>query len=152
MLKRVSIFVIIIVGLTIVMANFYKDAGLHVAAHFGQYDQVVELLKLDENINVDERDKFGGTALHASIWQNDVRVVKVLVDYGFDIDARGNQTGFTPLHDAIKSENKEAFIYLLQKGADPHIKDNQDMDVMQFAVEEDATKYIAILDKYYKAG
>ncbi len=149
MLKRVSIFFVIIVGLTIVMANFYKDAGLHVAAHFGQYDQVVELLK-SPDVNIDERDKFGGTVLHAAIWQSDMRVVEALVDYGFDINARGAQTGFTPLHDAIKAENKDAFRYLLEKGADPHIKDNQNMDVMEYAVEEEQTKYIAILQNYYK--
>lgn len=150
MLKRISIFVIIIVGLTIVMANFYKDAGLHVAAHFGQYDQVVELLK-DPNVNVDERDKFGGTVLHAAIWQSDVKIVQALVDYGFDMNARGGQTGYTPLHDAIKSENKDAFMYLLGKGANPYIKDNENMDVMDMAIAEDQTKYIAILQEYYTA-
>lgn len=149
MLRRVSIFFVIIVGLTIVMANFYKDAGLHVAAHFGQYDQVVELLK-DPNVNVDERDKFGGTVLHAAIWQADMRIVEALVEYGFDINARGAQTGFTPLHDAVKAENKDAFRYLLGKGADPFIKDNQNMDVMEYALEEDQTKYVAILEPYYK--
>ncbi|WP_417820204.1 ankyrin repeat domain-containing protein [Terasakiella sp.] len=150
MLKRVSIFLIFIIGLTIVMANFYKDAGLHVAAHFGQYDQVMELLK-DPNINVDERDKFGGTVLNAAIWQDDIRIIKALVDYGFDINARGTETGYTPLHDAVKAENKEALIYLLEIGADPHIKDNQNMDAMEFAREEEATKYMAILEPYYNA-
>jgi len=148
MLKRAIIFIIVIIGFTIVMANFYKDAGLHVAAHFGQYDQVVELLKL--NPDVDERDKFGGTALHAAIWQSDIRVVQVLVEHGFDVNAIGHQTGYTPLHDAVKSENKEAFAYLLEKGADPHIKDKQNMDVMELAVEEDQVKYVAILEAYYK--
>ena len=148
MLKRVSIFLVIIITLTVVMANFYKDAGLHVAAHFGQYDQVMELLK--QNPDVDERDKFGGTALHAAIWQADLRVVEALVEHGFDINARGNQTGYTPLHDAVKAENKDAFKYLLAKGADPYIKDNANMDVMEFALSEDQSKYAAILEEYYK--
>lgn len=151
MLKRVSIFLILMIGLTIVMANFYKDAGLHVAAHFGQYDQMMELLK-DPTVNVDERDKFGGTVLHAAIWQDDMRIIKALVDYGFDINARGTKTGYTPLHDAIKAENKDALRYLLEKGADLRIKDNQNMDVMEFAREEEATKLIAILEPYYNTN
>lgn len=148
MLKRVIIFIIVLVGFTVVMANFYKDTGLHVAAHFGQYSRVVELLKL--NPDVDDRDKFGGTVLHAAIWQSDLNVVKVLVEHGFDINAIGLQTGYTPLHDAVKSENKDAFAYLLEKGADPFIKDNQNMDVMELAVEEDQVKYMAVLEPYYK--
>lgn len=146
MLKRVIIFIVVIVGFTIVMANFYKDAGLHVAAHFGQYDQVVELLK--QNPNVDDRDKFGGTVLHAGVWQSDVRVIQALVEHGFDINAVGLQTGFTPLHDAVKSDNKEALIYLLRKGADPHIKDKQGMDVMMLAVEEDKVKLVGVIEEF----
>jgi len=148
MLKRVIIFLVIAIGFTVVMANFYKDAGLHVAAHFGQYDNVVELLKL--NPDVDERDKFGGTVLHAGIWQSDLRVIKALVEHGFDINAIGLQTGYTPLHDAVASENKDALIYLLEQGADPYIKDNKNMDVRELAVENDNIKYVAIIDKYYK--
>jgi len=78
-----------------------------------------------------------------------MKIVEALVDYGFDINARGTETGFTPLHDAVKGEHKTALIYLLEKGADPYIKDNNNMDVMEFAVDLEMPKYIAIIEKYY---
>jgi len=99
---------------------FGQSAEIHKAAYTGDINKVRELLK--KGVNPDERDTFGGTALHAAMFQKNMEIVKVLLENQFDVNAVGPQNGYTPLHDAVWAENLEAIKLLLDKGAKTDIK------------------------------
>ena len=99
---------------------FGQSAEIHKAAYNGDINKVRELLK--KGVNPDERDSFGGTALHAAMFQKNMEIVKLLLENQFDVNAVGPQNGYTPLHDAVWAENVEAVKLLLDKGAKTNIK------------------------------
>jgi ankyrin repeat protein len=56
------------------------------------------------------------------MFQKNMEIVKLLLEYRFDVDAVGPQNGYTPLHDAVWADNLEAVKILLNKGAQTNIK------------------------------
>jgi len=99
---------------------FGQSAEIHKAAYNGDIVKVQELLK--KGVDPDERDSFGGTALHAAMFQKNMEIVKLLLENQFDVNAVGPQNGYTPLHDAVWADNLEAVKILLDKGARTNIK------------------------------
>ena len=99
---------------------FAQDDAIHKAAYHGELQKVRDLLQ--KGANPDARDSFGGTALHAAMFQKNMEVVKVLLEHGCDINAQGTGNGYTPLHDAVWSDNEEAVNLLLDKGAKTNLK------------------------------
>ena len=94
------------------------------SASFGNYTNVIRLLKIGADPNhLHARDGWG--ALHyASRW-NDIKMLQALVYFGADIDLRtkGRETA---LHVAASFNRKEAAIYLLSKGADISCKNHEE--------------------------
>lgn len=78
-------------------------------------------------MDVDARDSFGGIALHAAMFQDDIKIVQAVIDYGFDVNAQKIANGFTPLHDAVGADNLSAAKLLIENRPDPSIpnKDGQ---------------------------
>ncbi len=107
---------------------------LELAAYNGEKQKVIEILK--RKPDPDHRDSFGGTALHAAMFQKDLSIVILLLDYGFDPNAVGPRNGYTPLHDAVWASNPEAAKVLLDRGSDPGIKNKDGLTAYQFAVTE----------------
>ena len=99
---------------------FGQSADIHKAAYNGDTVKVQEYLK--KGVDPDERDSFGGTALHAAMFQKNMEIVKLLLEHRFDVNAVGLQNGYTPLHDAVWADNLEAVRILLNKGAQTNIK------------------------------
>lgn len=93
---------------------------IHLAAYHGNEAKVVELLKL--NPDPDERDSYGGTALHAAMFQDNVNIVQLLINAGYDVNAVGPRNGYTPLHDAVWANNLPALKLLVANGGDLSIK------------------------------
>ena len=93
---------------------------LHKAAYKGDIELVRKLLK--NNPDPNERDTFGGTALHAAMFQKNVAVIQILIDHGFDVNVQGLSNGYTPLHDAVWANNLSAVKLLLKHGAKVDIK------------------------------
>ena len=96
------------------------DDRLHKAAHGGDIDTVKTLLQ--QTVDPDERDAFGGTALHAAMFQQNADIIRLLIEHGFDVNAQGRSNGYTPLHDAVWANNLEAVKILLQHGAKTDIQ------------------------------
>jgi ankyrin repeat protein len=72
---------------------------------------------LVETIDLKARDDSGNTLLHHAIRRYDVKMVKLLIEHGADIDAKDGQ-GNTPLDVAINyMHNKEIIDLLIAKGA-----------------------------------
>ena len=99
---------------------FAQNAEIHRAAYQGDIERVRELLQ--KGVKPDERDSFGGTALHAAMFQKNMEIVTLLLRNKFDIDAQGTQNGYTPLHDAVWANNLDAVKRLLDEGAKTNMK------------------------------
>ena len=64
-----------------------------------------------------------GRKLHAAAKAGCIEIIKLLLSQGFDIDSR-DRNGVSPLMWTALYGQQGAFQMLLQKGADPSLKDN----------------------------
>lgn len=124
--------------------HYAKDA-LNKAAYEGDTEKVAAILKTHPD--PDARDSSGGTALHAAMFQKNIKVVQMLVDYGLDVNAIGPKNGYTPLHDAVWGNNPEAIRFLLSKGANPDIKNHDGLTPKEKAIQEGKTDLAEIFDQ-----
>lgn len=122
------------------------ENSIHRAAHQGDVALLQELLA-KKGIDVDARDSFGGTALHGAMFQENITIVEMLLDAGFDINAIGPRNGYTPLHDAVWANNIPAARLLLAKGARTDIKGKDGMTPYEKAVNEGKTEIAELLQK-----
>ena len=84
------------------------------AASRGDLGVVKELL--DDQIEVDERGRYGETPLMAAALAGKAAAAELLIAHGADIMAR-NEGGLTPLHAAAYSGSEEVAQLLLDHGA-----------------------------------
>ena len=90
---------------------------LHAAARRKDGAEILgELLKLAD-VDVEETDHLGDTALFTAVQYNAVGNVAVLLEQGQADAAHVNKAGLTVLHEAVRYEAKEAFQLLLDKQA-----------------------------------
>jgi ankyrin repeat protein len=123
---------------------FAQEDAIHKAAYHGELQKVRDLLQ--KGANPDARDSFGGTALHAAMFQKNMEVVKVLLEHGCDLNAQGTGNGYTPLHDAVWADNGEAVNLLLDKGAKTNLKGKDGLTPYAKAQKEGRTKILRILE------
>ena len=114
-----------------------------VASYRGDDVMVRELLKV--GVDKDVRDALGATALHASMFQSNLAVVKLLLDYGFDPNARATKNGNTPLHYAVASNNLGAAQLLLQYHANKNIRNLEGLTPLEKARREEKDAMIKLL-------
>lgn len=124
-----------------------QNAEIHKAAYNGDIKAVQELLR--KGVNPDERDSYGGTALHAAMFQKNMEIVTLLLDHHFDINAVGPQNGYTPLHDAVWADNIEAVRLLLDRNARTDIKGKDGLTPFSKAQKEGKN---AILELFKSKG
>ncbi len=125
-------------------ARTYASDDLHKAAHDGNVEQVKAILATHPD--PDARDSFGGTALHAAMFQKDMEIVRLLLDYGMDVNAIGPKNGYTPLHDAVWGNNPEAAKLLLARGADRTIRNKSGQTALEKARSEGKEELVQILE------
>lgn len=143
MMKKITvIFSILAVSITAAFQAFCADT-IHLAAYHGNEAQVIELLKA--NPDPDDRDSYGGTALHAAMFQENTRIVELLIDAGFDVNAVGPRNGYTPLHDAVWGNNLPALKILVANGGDTSIKGHDGNTPLGKAIAENKTEIVTYL-------
>lgn len=131
-MKPKSTLFLFLVICTFSVCCFAED--LESAAYNGNKEAVIRILKTKPDIN--HRDSFGGTALHGAMFQKDISIVNILLDYGFDPNAKGIKNGYTPLHDAVWANNIDAAKLLLDRGSNPGIRNKDGLTAYEFAVKE----------------
>ncbi|MBF0527980.1 MAG: ankyrin repeat domain-containing protein [Deltaproteobacteria bacterium] len=129
-----TVSLIMLLTFFLLSTNAFCSDSLHKAA----YDGDIELVKkiLEDKVNPDERDSFGGTALHAAMFQKNTEIITLLIDHGFDVNAQGLSNGYTPLHDAVWADNLEAVKILLKHGARTDIKGKDNLTPYEKAVKD----------------
>ena len=130
-MKKYLLFILIILS---VFSSYAFSENLELAAYNGEKDKVIKILK--SKPDPDHRDNFGGTALHGAMFQKDISIIIILLDYGFDPDAKGLKNGYTPLHDAVWASNLEAVKILLKRGSNPGIKNRDGLTAYELAVKD----------------
>jgi ankyrin repeat protein len=79
---------------------------------------------LDKTADVNEKDKFGRTALWRAAWEEHKEVVQLLLKREATVPARDAIFDWTALHGAAIKGRKEVVEWLLQeKGADVNLED-----------------------------
>ncbi len=143
-MSRITVLIISILLIPLFTSQGLADDRLHKAAHKGDVDTVRALLATQPD--PDERDSFGGTALHAAMFQKNIEVVELLIDGGQDPNARGTSNGYTPLHDAVWADNLEAARLLVERGASIDIKANDGLTPLEKARKDNKQEIAAYLE------
>jgi len=152
MKKRNCFFVIISLIFTVlpVFSDEMQDCGPEFppcaiinAAYRGDLKTMQEILAA--GVDKDVRDALGATALHEAMLQPNVSVVKLLLDHGFDPNAKATRNGYTPLHFAVAANNVAAARLLLQYGADKRIKCLKGMTPLDIAKQSEKTAFMSLL-------
>lgn len=119
-----------------------RRTSLHIAAEKGQYEEVGRLL-LDKGTDVNARDKYGNTPLHAASEKGHSKVIELLVSKGANIIER-NRLDNTPLDEAIVYGNLEACNLLLELGAS--VYDSKDLNhSLQTATRQGQVKVVDLI-------
>ena len=127
-----------------VLKKNYQPGDLAKAAYSSDLEKVKAYLKI--GINVNERDKPGGTALHAAMFQKNMEIITLLLQHKADINIQGLSNHFTPLHDAVWVNNLPAAEILLKAGADRSIKNNKGQTPLEKAKIEGRSEMIQLLE------
>lgn len=134
-MKKRSLLLSVALGLLILSPQTMAQSDqLHLAAYHGKEQQVIALLA--ENPDPDARDSYGGTALHAAMFQDNLNIVRLLIKAGFDVNAIGPRNGYTPLHDAVWANNLPALQLLISQGGDLTIQGKDGLTPLAKAQKE----------------
>lgn len=117
--------------------NRVDHQGLSVLGYAINYPQVVKLLLqsgADVNLaDIDEDGLIKMPLLHKAVLNENMSVIRILLDYRADINALGGITGGTALHEAVQLCNKKIVALLLQDDVDKNILDDQGITPYQVA-------------------
>lgn len=90
--------------------------------HYATSVDAVRLL-LEQGANIYSGDQYGRTALHNSVRDNNIDLVRLFVDWGIDINIACRDFGRSPLHYAAQGGHTSMVVYLLDKGANPSLEE-----------------------------
>ncbi len=123
---------------------------LHVAAYKG-IPEIVELL-ISKGAKTDAKDNTDGTPLHWAAIKGKVENCEILISAGADVNAL-DKTGNTPLHWLVAGRgviDVKRFVtasYLLNKKANPNIKNEQGRTPLDIAEQKKDDVMINLLNK-----
>lgn len=93
----------------------------------------------------------GNHAIHMSILQKDIEILKLIMDCGCNLDLK-NSKGQTALHVASELKLEEFVRLLCASGADPDVQDNENKSPLAVATVKGHQKIMDILSEKFKAS
>ncbi|MBI59582.1 hypothetical protein CL657_00010 [bacterium] len=103
---------------------------------------------LDEDMKLNQSDRFGWTALHHAVAIGNLDVIKQLLDKKVSLNIR-NKKGHTPLHVAIMKSRSDIVKILLLEGAKINYKDKQGVPPVYYAL---MTKDLHLIETLIENG
>ncbi|MDG6894308.1 ankyrin repeat domain-containing protein [Volucribacter amazonae] len=107
---------------------------------------------LEEISDINQKNIDGDNMLHIATRKKDIHDIKVLIEYGINIDDQGD-LGYTAIHYACINGYQDIVELLLFYGANPNIKDEFGQTALDIAFssnEHNKKKIISILKKNIK--
>jgi ankyrin repeat protein len=115
------------------LINSYSDRNTD------QFGEKLKLLKA-ENISMATTQEDNNTLYHIAVSIGNLNLIKHLVDFNININAK-NEEGLTALHlAAMKAEDDSIIKYLISKGADSKLKTDFEESVFDLASENELLK------------
>lgn len=117
----------------------------------------VEIIQklIEKRLDINSVDDQGNTLLHHSVMKGNLEVIQKLLELGSKVDAK-NEDDETPLHIAAKIEREydediafKISVMLLEKGANPNIKDELGNTVVHYAARNGNLR---LLEALFKKG
>ncbi|KAK1542098.1 B-cell lymphoma 3-encoded protein [Colletotrichum paranaense] len=118
---------------------------LHWLAENGKSDAIRLITQDPWSADVQARDLCGFTALHCACWADDFDSIVALLDVGIDVNALDKHMRTPMMH----MSSPEILKYLLRKGADVHISDDEAANIMHHACVSDQEDLVEILLREY---
>ncbi|XP_074662787.1 protein phosphatase 1 regulatory subunit 27-like [Tubulanus polymorphus] len=103
--------------------SFPADAVLHAVVQEGDIMELLRILESGTDININQKNHVGLTALHQGVLANNLDAVKILLCYGADVNMQDIH-GVTPLHAAAGCGFILVASFLLLFGGNLFIKTN----------------------------
>jgi ankyrin repeat protein len=121
------------------------ESPLMLAALKGHLELAEMLIKKDADVN-----KTGWTPLHYAASAGHVEMIRLLLDNSAYIDAE-SPNGTTPLMMAALYGTPAAVDLLLQEGADPKLKNQQNLTALQFAQRGNRIDSVEAIAKFLRS-
>jgi uncharacterized protein len=126
--------------------NAHDETPLMLAVILGEVEVARELIEKGADVN-----KTGWTPLHYAASKGHLELIHLLLDQDAYIDAE-SPNGTTPLMMAAGySDNPMACKVLLEEGADPSVKNDKNLDAMDFANHAKHQESAQWIEMYLKA-
>jgi len=144
-LSRMFRTVIYIVSLVcLIMPSSLFAGALHQAVRAQDLITLESLLNPAADIDINEKESRGTTALHLAAATDFYQAVKTLIEHGADVNVK-TETGFTPLHWAASKNAIESIEILLDNGADVNAKAKSNITPLHWAAGKNASDAVKLL-------
>lgn len=105
-----------------------RNLSTPLLAAIGNREEELACKLIDSGANVNQEDTWGKSPICYASHLGLIRVVSKLIDKGANVDRRTFKTGFTPLHEAAERGHEEIITLLLNAGANPNARCNDEYE------------------------
>jgi ankyrin repeat protein len=129
--------------------NAQEDNGESVICFAMRYrcdPEILELL-IENGADIHHVDKEGVSVFDVAVTYNNLSIINLLLESGFDVNVPTRKSGFTPLMGAVCYGRIEVVKKLLEKNADIVVRDNHGFSALDYARKMNKKSIFALLQE-----